>query len=170
VAKAWQLPLLQNERYEFIEPTEEGIAHIAENLRPADREEAHATFGHRRYADGMRLSVAASDSVVMALSAYGEPVALLGVSTVSFLYNTGCPWMLATPHADAYRRAFIECGRTYTQAMLSEYASLENFVDARNAKSIAWLQRIGFTIGAAEPYGALGLPFCPFRIERSQNV
>lgn len=170
MAERWRLPLLQHERYEFIEPNEDGLEHIARNLRPADQEEAYATFGHRRYMDGIRLSLSASDSVVMAVSAFSEPVALIGVSTVSLLYNTGCPWMLATPHVDRYRRAFIECGHTYTRAMLSEYNSLENHVDVRNTKSVAWLQRLGYSIGEPEPYGALGLPFHPFRIERSAHV
>ena len=106
----------------------------------------------------------------MAISAFSEPVAVLGISTVSLLYNTGCPWMLATPHVDRYRRAFIEAGRFYTQSMLSEYDALENHVDARNVKSIAWLKRIGFQISAPVPYGALEYPFHPFRIERSSNV
>lgn len=162
----WQLPLYVDDSYEFVPPDDEGIEHIAANLRPVDREEMFATFGHRRYLDGIRLSMAGADSVVMAISAYSEPVAVLGVNTVSLLYNTGCPWMLATPHVDRYRRAFIECGRFYTQAMLSEYESLENHVDVRNLKSVAWLQRIGFQIDPPEPYGELGLPFHPFRMTR----
>lgn len=162
----YQLPLLVHESYEFVPPDDEGIEHIAANLRPVDQEEMYATFGHRRYLDGIRLSMAGADSVVMAISAFSEPVAVLGVNTVSFLYNTGCPWMLATPHVDRYRRAFIECGRSYTQSMLSEYESLENHVDERNVKSIAWLRRIGFQIDPPEPYGALGYPFHPFRMTR----
>lgn len=169
-ADKWRLPLLQHERFEFMEPTEEGIEHIAANLRPGDQEEAFATFGHRHYLHGIRLSIAASDDVVMAVSAYSEPIALIGVSTLSFLYNVGCPWMLATPKVDAYRRAFIEFSGSYTQEMLKEYRVLQNHVDARNTRSVAWLQRIGFSIEDAEPFGELGLPFHPFRIERSSHV
>lgn len=166
MGKAWRLPLLVSEQYEFTPPSEDGVEHIATNLREADREEGFATFGHRRYLDAIRLSITASDDVVMAVSAFGEPVALLGVSTRSALYGIGSPWMLATPHVDRYRRAFIECGRAYTAAMLGEYEMLENHVDARNAKSVAWLQRIGFKIEPPEPFGAFGMPFHPFRIER----
>lgn len=162
----WALPYLRSERFEFVDPTPEGVEHIAENLRAADREEIYASTGNRRFHDSARLGVAASRSCVMALDVYGEPVALLGVVTTSLLYGVGCPWMIATDHAYQFRRAFIECGRTYTRAMLEEYDALENHVDARNRKSVAWLQRIGYRIGAPEPYGALGLPFHPFRIER----
>ena len=44
----WQLPLLVHESYEFVPPDDEGIEHIAANLRSVDREEAIATFGNRR--------------------------------------------------------------------------------------------------------------------------
>lgn len=170
MADRWRLPLLVSERYEFTVPTEDGIEHIAKHLRNADREEGFATFGHWRHLDAIRLSIAASDDVVMAVSAYSEPVALLGVSTTSALYNTGCPWMLATNAAYRYARAFIECGRAYTLAMLGEYESLENHVDARNTRSVAWLQRMGYRIDPPEPFGVFGMPFHPFRIERSTNV
>lgn len=166
----WQLPIYEHERYAFVEPDAEGIAHIADNLRPADQEEMYATLGHRRYNDGIQLSLASSASAIMAVSAYGEPVAVIGVMTLSFLYNTGCPWMLATPHVDQYKRAFIDCARFYTQDMLKEYESLENHVDVRNVKSVAWLQRIGFQIDPPVLYGALNMPFHPFRMTRSNHV
>ena len=166
MAETWSLPLVQHERFQFVDPSDEGIEHIAENLRQADQDEAYATFGHRRYLDVLRLNVAASSSCVMAVSAYGEPVALLGVATLSVLYNTGSPWMVATDHAYQFRRSFIECGRTYTRAMLEQYDTLENYVDARNRKSVAWLQRIGYQVEPPEPIGAFGMPFHLFRIER----
>jgi len=167
LAGEWGLPLVTHERYVFARPGEEDVAHVAGNLRAADREEGYAHLGHRRALDALRLSVAASDDVVCAYSAWGEPVALVGVATLSALYGIGCPWMVATDRVEAYRRAFIECGRLYTAAMLERYESLANHVDARNTRSIAWLKRIGFELGPAEPYGALGLPFHPFRIGRT---
>ncbi len=106
----------------------------------------------------------------MAVDAYGIPGALLGVVTTSVLYNVGSPWMLATSRADAFPRAFIAYGRAYTRIMLEEYEALENHVDARNRKAVAWLRRIGYRVGPAEPYGALGLPFHHFRAERSTYV
>jgi hypothetical protein len=166
MVEQWRLPLVTSERYAFTEPTSEGIEYIAENLRTADREEGFATFGHHRHLDAIRLSVAASQDVVMGVTAYGEPAALIGVATMSVLYSVGCPWMLATDAAYRYRRAFIECGRAYTHAMLNQYDKLTNHVDARNVKNVAWLQRMGYQIGEPEPFGALGMPFHPFTIER----
>lgn len=166
MADAWALPHLRGERYEFTSPTPDGVEHIAANLRLSDAEEAFATTGHRDYLAALRLSLAHSRDAVMGVTCYGEPAALFGVSTVSLIYNIGSPWLLATDSAMAHRRAFIEAAGQYTAAMLQEYASLENHVDVRNKISVAWLQRLGFKMEAPVPYGALGLPFHPFHIER----
>lgn len=162
----WHLPLIRTSLFEVTHPTTEGVEYIIHNLRPADRAEAHAAFGHDDYGHGTRLSVAGSRSCVMAVNTYGIPVALIGVQTLSVLYGVGCPWMVATDQAYAFKRAFISIGRAYTRAMLEEYETLFNHVDARNEKSIAWLRHIGYEIGPAEPYGALGLPFHTFSIKR----
>ena len=162
----WDLPLLVGERYEFVEPTDEGIEFIAENLRPHDADEVHAQTGTRRFTGVLRVCVAASSSARMAVSAYGTPMAILGVTTTSLIYNTGSPWMLGTPEVEQHRRALIDCGRTYTAAMLMQYERLENHVDARNKRSVAWLQRLGFKLEPAAPHGPLGLPFHRFWIER----
>lgn len=162
----WRLPLLVGERYEFIEPTIEGVEFIAENLRPADDDEVFAQTGTRHHAGTLRTCLAGASSAVMAVSVYGVPMAILGVGTLSLIYNTGCPWMVATPEADQHRRALIDCGRSYTAAMLMQYERLENHVDARNKRSVAWLQRLGFTLETPKPHGPLGLPFHKFWIER----
>lgn len=166
MADVWRLPRLRGERYEFTDPTPEGVEHIAENLRRSDAEELYATTGSRDYLAAMRLSLAYSRDAVMGVTSYGEPAALFGVSTLSVIYNTGCPWMLATDSALGHRRAFIEAATQYTAAMLQEYAVLENHVDVRNKVSVAWLQRLGFKMAEPAPYGALGLPFHHFQLVR----
>jgi hypothetical protein len=44
----------------------------------------------------------------------------------------------------------------------SRYDQLFNYVDARNLRSIAWLQHIGFQVFEPQPYGLEGLPFHRF--------
>lgn len=158
--------MLGNDRFQYVDYSEDAMEYIAANLRASDRDEVHATVGHTRYADALRLSVLASDEAIIAVTAYGEPAAILGVTQMSVLYNTGSPWFLATPTANRFGRALISGGRTYTAAMLKRYARLENFVDARNTVSVAWLQRLGYSIEPPTPHGALGLPFHRFSIER----
>lgn len=162
MADNWELPLLSGHTVEMTEFTDEALEHIADNLKPADREEVHATLGHRRYADALRLSVTMAASVRVAVSAYGEPIAILGVQTVSLIYNTGAPWMLTLNYCKSHRRALMTLGHQYTAAMLERYSELENYVDARHTESVAWLQRLGFTLDEPKPYGPLRLPFHRF--------
>lgn len=64
------------------------------------------------------------------------------------------------------RRALMSLGRAYTAAMLQQYDTLTNFVDARHSESVAWLQRLGFKLEEPTPHGALGLPFHRFTMTR----
>lgn len=162
----WRLPLLQTARYAFVEPTADDVEHVAANLRRGDKDEIHATLGHRRYLDALNLALAASTSAVVWVNAYGEPMAVAGVYTTSLLDRRGAPWLMATPAVERYPGALISCGRAYTTAALQEYAVLENYVDDRNKKSVAWLQHVGFSMGEPQPFGALQMPFRKFRIER----
>lgn len=156
----------QGEHYEFVDPSWDAIEYIAANLRQGDREEIFAATGTRHYLGMISASLTATDDAVVAISAWGEPLAVFGVGTLSLLYNTGIPWMLCTPKAMRHRRAFIWQARQYTGAMLKHYTRLENHVDARNRVSVAWLQHIGFKMHEPAPHGALGLPFHRFSIER----
>ncbi|EJZ4246706.1 hypothetical protein OIA80_002500, partial [Escherichia coli] len=52
------------------------------------------------------------------------------------------------------------------QQMLAVYPRLENYVDERNHVAKAWLHWLGFRLEEAAPYGALGLNFHRFHMER----
>lgn len=136
---------------------------LVARIRPSDAQEIHATVGHRQYASALWLSALGSTAVT-GISTESGPAAVLGVGR-TLLSGAATPWLIATTEADRQGRAFITLGRSYTAAMLSEYRALENHVDARNTRSIRWLQRLGYTFSAPQPYGALGLPFLKFRKE-----
>lgn len=162
----WSLPMLQAPRVRAVPATVRAIKHVANNLRESDMHELVATTGHRDFEAALLMSARISRSLVVFEDTHGEPMAVLGVGTVSLLYNTGSPWMLATPRAQRFPSALISLGRSYTAYMLTGYDRLENHVDTRNATSIAWLRHLGYHIDAAQPYGALGLSFNRFWMER----
>jgi hypothetical protein len=164
VAKIFERVL--TEHFEFIEPSLDAIDYIASELRPGDAAELIAYTGSNDFAALIRMAVTSSDDAVVAISAWGEPLAVLGVTPLSLLYNTGSPWVLCTPGAMRHRRAFIAQGRAYTAAMLEHYDALINYVDNRNTKSVAWLQHIGYQMAEPKPYGAHGLPFRQFSKEK----
>jgi hypothetical protein len=149
----------------FVDVTPDVVDYVASNMHPADVAEVQATSGSDN-GHALRMACAASTDAVAAVSAYGEPLAIFGVGTLSLLYNTGSPWMLRAAGASRYRRALIEGGRSYTGEMLQHFDVLVNHVDARNLTSVAWLQRLGFLIEPPKPYGIRGLPFHRFSIER----
>lgn len=157
---------LLSEHFELVEPSVDAIEYIADNLRTADAAEVFASTGSKDYRHLLTQGVELSDDAVVAISAWGEPLAVLGVAPLSLLYNTASPWMLGTPGALRHRRALIEQGHVYTAAMLERYDALINYVDVRNTKSVAWLQHLGFQMSEPAPYGPLGMPFRKFSKER----
>lgn len=139
------------------------IAHIAEHLRAADRDELRAAKGEGvDFHDALGMSVLRSSHVWIAADA--EPVAVFGVAPVSILEGIGSPWFLSTPAAYKHPRALVVEGKRYLARMREVYPNLVNYVDERNEQSIRWLKRIGFTVHPAEPYGVAGRPFHRFTI------
>jgi hypothetical protein len=163
----WRLPRLQfGDRYRLVDPSAEGIAHIARFMRQADRDEVTAASGSHDFEAVLHACVSVSEDTLMGVTPEGEAIGLFGVVTVSLLSNKGSPWMLCTDSAHLHQRALVRGGRAYSVAMLEQYERLENHVDARNHRAVAWLQRCGYTIGEPVPYGPLGMPFHPFSMTR----
>lgn len=79
--------------------------------------------------------------------------------------DEGAPWMLAVEGVERLSRHLVTLGRRGVAQMLSVHPRLVNHVDARNTISIRWLERLGFTIEAAAPFGVKGLPFHRFTME-----
>ena len=139
------------------------IAHVGSQLRAADLAEIQAAHGTGVDPQRIVLQAArASDLALAAIAHDGEPIALLGVAPISLVSGEGAPWMLGTERVFQEPRAALLLGRRMTTAWAERYRLLQNWVDARNALSIRWLRKIGFTIHPAEPHGALGLPFHRF--------
>ena len=150
-------------RLELLTPTPQDIEHITANLRAADACELQAVYGLEvDLLHCLTLSVAVSDDVYVAVNAAGEPVALTGVASVSLLGGLGCPWLLGTNALLRYPRDIVTHGRQLVRKWDSKYSHMFNYVDSRNTRSIAWLQRIGFVIPPAQPHGRQGLPFHRF--------
>jgi hypothetical protein len=154
----------------IIRPVQTGdIDHIAANMREADRLEVLALRG-----DGTNMKAALAEGVLVSsmcwVAALGaEPFAIFGVMPVSLLHGIGAPWMLGTDLASRVPRVLVREGRRYSQQMLGKFPYLINFVDARYARSINWLQHIGYTVFRAEPYGMRGELFCRFEMKKEAS-
>lgn len=140
------------------------VAALVADMRPADRLELEASHG----ADPQKAVQRAVDisTISWAVEAGGALIMLGGVAPVSMLGGVGSPWMLGTNLLDRSPGALTRVGVQYLQVVKGLYPELENYVDARNVKSIRWLRRLGFKISPAPiPYGPQGLPFYRFEMK-----
>ncbi len=136
---------------------------LAQNLRESDLQEMRA-YGHGlEPEEALRRCVRSS---VMAWSSYidGELACIMGVAPLSIVSGIGSPWMMGTPVLDAHSRILVRETPEYIAKMLTAFPHLVNFVHTKNRTSVRWLRRLGFTLHAAAPYGALGEPFHKFEM------
>ena len=135
---------------------------LAPRLRRADLEEMQAAQGPGVDVERMLCFAVAASPEPLALRVDGAAVAIAGCVPLCLLTGTGVPWMLGAPEAERMPRELLVWGRRVVARWLEQHRLLENWADARNVRSLRWLQRLGFTIEPARPYGAAGLPFHHF--------
>lgn len=152
-------------RYLFRRPWPADAKNLAANMRQADRDEIAAASGRPDIEAVVSESIAMSP-VVVAVERDGKLLCIGGAARRSLLSDTGTPWMLGTEALEREGRLFMAHGKQCVDALLQYFTTLENYVDARNVKSIRWLRRMGFTVHDPEPYGHAGLPFHKFTARR----
>lgn len=99
-------------------------------------------------------------------TALQKELTMFGVSPASMIGGNGTPWLVGTSRIEKYQKTFLRHCRPVLQQMLAVYPRLENYVDERNHVAKAWLHWLGFRLEEAAPYGALGLNFHRFHMER----
>jgi hypothetical protein len=95
----------------------------------------------------------------------GRSEAMLGVTPISLMDGSGCPWMLATPAVEGRARPFLEMGRAWVAEARRLFPWLENRVHAENGKAIRLLLRLGFDV-ASEVQTIAGQRFRKFSLIR----
>lgn len=150
---------------DIIPATEDHVREIAKLVRPEDRDELWATAfctPEQAMSEGLAMSEKAFTGLID-----GVPVCMWGVVRPSFLFDVGTPWMVGTVDLDRHAMKFLRRCRRPLLALFEGYDKLENYVDARNVRSIEWLRFMGFTVEEkAEEYGVLKIPFHRFWKER----
>ncbi len=147
----------------LIRPTQPGdAAELAANLRRSDLAECQA-YGRPDIAAGI---ISSANRSMLCWTGFvdGELAAIIGVAPINVMSGIGSPWMLGTPVLDQHSRVLVRRTPEYIAKMLNAFPHLVNFVHAKNTTSVRWLRRLGFTLHAAQPYGALGEPFHPFEM------
>ena len=149
---------------QIVPATAAHIEAMLPHVRQADVDEFLATNGwspRRVLETGLRTSTFACAGLIN-----GAVVTILGEDPASMIGGNGIPWLVGTVSLEKYQRTFLRrCGKV-VNAMLAFYPYLENYVDARNHTARIWLHWLGFTIEEPQPYGAHGLLFHRFHMER----
>ncbi len=149
--------------YEIVPATLEHVAAMALHVRQADIDEVYA-------ASGMDIVHALDMSWRLSTHCWagiidGEVACIFGVTPYNMLERRGVPWMLGTPLIERHALAFLRRCRWCITIMLSMYNHIENHVDVRNTKSVAWLKWLGFTFDEPQPYGKFRMPFMRFEMK-----
>lgn len=149
----------------LIRPVRAGDAEaLAANLRAEDCAEVIASTGLQPL-EVVRGSLETS-ARTFAAELGGELAALGGVvegARRSFLGppDLSVAWLLTTGAVARHPRAFWAASRTVLEALLREYPTLCNSIDARYAAALRWARRLGAEVRPAIPWGASGELFHP---------
>jgi len=149
-------------RFAAVETIPADIEAIAASLRPGDLAEIEAA-GFESAREALEASVSLSPLVCLTMLEAGRPIAICGVASL-LLSQTGRPWVLSTTTLDkpAAQRAFLAFSRQVVSLMRHRYDCLENYVDARYAAAIRWIEWMGFMLEPPVPYGVHGELFRRF--------
>lgn len=127
---------------------------LAPRLREPDRLEIWASGGNRP-AQSLRKSLALS---LFARTAFidGEAAAMFGVRVVG---DVAIPWLLTTDTVDRHPLEFYRAAKLIAAALRARFPRMLQMVDARHPAALSFVERLGFEVGAAEPFGLEQLPF-----------
>lgn len=130
-------------------------------LRKQDYDEVWAAHGHNP--DDVLVACAQFSSILWCVEIRDKVAAVFGVAPSVSEKGVGQPWLLGADAINIAPKEFIRWPKEILPVMHSLFPVLKNRVDARNATSIGWLRRVGFTIEATpEPYGPFTVPFYVF--------
>ena len=92
----------------------------------------------------------------------GEIACIVGISIEPGLVGEIVPWLISANMMRGYPRKVLGLSKKILNHWRDHHPYLENYVDARHYRAIAWLRHIGAVIHPAEPYGPYGHPFHKF--------
>lgn len=140
----------------------EWLVDLAGDLRSTDYAEIKATSGEDP-ATALVSAVMVSTHAWVIL-ADDDPIAAFGCAP-SADPSSAVVWMLGSPRMDerANAIAILRLSRPYLDQMQTAYASLWNHIDARNDRSMKWLEWCGFRVlEAGQSFGVEGRLFFLF--------
>lgn len=137
--------------------TQADVDILKHNLRKDDILEIWAS-NHHTPEEALQISL--DESIVsLTFAVHNLPVAIFGINPPSAFENKAIIWMLASPALYNVKVKFLRNCTRVIESFLAYYPYLYNYVDARNTKTIRWLEYLGAEISEPRDYGAENLPF-----------
>jgi hypothetical protein len=143
--------------HEIVETEEKHIVEFAHSMQEEDIRSAWA-LAHLSPEEAIRHSVKASRENNTWLTD-GEVMAIYGVSEGTILSPYANAWMLGGKGPQLYPKHFLRGSKVWVEGVLDKHQWLVSYVDARNLRSIRWLEWLGYEIFLATPIGIEQMPF-----------
>lgn len=152
----------------LVPATVEHAEALAASMRAEDAAEcmAYGIFESPRAA--VLLSLEKSEAA-WTLMLGGEVAALFGVAPAvgpDFPDDCGEAWALTGDVVARHRKAFLRASKAAIQLLLGQRSRLVSHIDASYLSAIRWAAWLGFDVGAPEPFGVSGEPFCFVSLRR----
>lgn len=142
-------------------------AEMAPEMRIEEMLEVRASAGFAPQ-EALEAGIRCSDA--WTVRANGKIMAIYGVFTLNLLTGMAIPWVLTTGLVDRHPKIFYKLSREVVAVMRSKHGMLVNMVDARYAKALRWVRRLGFEVHPPEPFGFAGMPFCRITMRGNADV
>lgn len=148
------------DKYVYASPTAEDMRVLARDMREADVLEVTAL--HTEPLIEIIMSAVEQSVSAWSFRADGELVCIFGIVPQTPTSDVGVLWMLGTDAVDRHALEVTRSARDWLNEAQRVFPRLENYIDARNTRSIAWLKVLGFRFEDPIPLGPFGLPFHRF--------
>ena len=140
------------------------IVYLKSRLRQDDIDEMYAS-NHLTPVEALTYAFYLS-KVCLTIVKDGEAVGMFGIVEDPMDSDRAIIWMLGSNRMNRVARHVIKDAKDYIENFMDSYEVLYNHVDARNQRSIRWLEYLGAEIDDAVSYGREGLPFHRFQFRR----
>ena len=139
------------------------IFYLKSRLRQQDIDEIYAS-NHLTPAEALTYSFYLSKRCLTIFR--DEPVGMFGIVEDPTDSDKALIWMLGSDRMNKVARHIVGDAKDFIEQFMDSYEVLYNHVDARNTKSIRWLEHLGAEIDDPIVYGREGLPFHHFQFRR----
>lgn len=134
--------------------------YIAAHIRESDRREIYYLAALKPLRAIQTTAAVSVISWTATLDA--RPILSFGICRRSTMSDVGMPWALGTDEADKQITRYGKASRAFFDTATKVFPVMENYALAENAKTIRWLEWMGFDMCEPAPYGCFGAMFVRF--------